>query len=292
MITLGIGAFLIVCGICILFYSVRFVRPTERGLIEKLGKYNRFAMPGLNLVFPFIERMLTVDITEHMVNADKREVITKDNLNAIVDAQIYYKVKAEEESVKKSEYNVASYENMIISLAQTTLRNVIGTLTLTEVNSERGKINLQLLETLHKEADNWGIDIVRAELKEVEPPKDVQEAMNMVVKAQNQKLAAVDFATAAETQADGSRRAAIKAAEGTKQAAILEAEGKAESIKLVNEAAEKYFVGNAQYLKQLEVTQESLKNNAKIILTEKGITPQLIIGTIPMDSQTNQVEKQ
>lgn len=276
-----VGLVLIFVGISLVLMCIKIVRPTERGLIERLGKYNRYAEPGMSLVVPFLENIITVDITEHMVNADKREVITKDNLNAVVDAQIYYKVKADEESIKKSEYAVANYGNMIISLAQTTLRNVIGTLTLTEVNSERGKINLQLLDTLHKEADNWGIDIVRAELKEVEPPKDVQEAMNMVVKAQNQKLAAVDFATAAETQADGLRRAAIKEAEGKKQANILEAEGRAESIKLVNEAAKEYFTGNAQLLKQLEVTQESLKNNAKIILTKDGITPQLIIGNLP-----------
>jgi regulator of protease activity HflC (stomatin/prohibitin superfamily) len=112
----------------------------------------------------------------------------------------------------------------------------------------------------------WGIDIVRAELKEIQPPADVQETMNKVVKALNEKVAAIDFATATETNADGQRRAAIKQAEGIRQATILEAEGKAESIRLVNEAANKYFIENAQILKQLEVTQACLEKNTKIIV--------------------------
>ena len=120
--------------------------------------------------------------------------------------------------------------------------------------------------------------MVRTELKEIDPPKDVQETMNKVVKAENEKIAAVDYATARETQADGERRAAIKIAEGGAKAVEIEAKAKAEAIKLVNESADRYFKGNAQLLKQFEVTEESLKNNSKIILTEKGIQPVIIFG--------------
>lgn len=244
------------------------VRPTRRALIERLGKYNRYAEPGLTFKIPIIESSISVNVTEQMVNAEKQEIITKDKLNAIVDAQVYFRVKPEEESVKNSQYSVNDYKTQIVALARTTLRNIIGTLTLNEANSERNKINETLLETLAKETKNWGIDVVRTELKEIDPPKDVQETMNRVVKAENEKTAAVDFATATETQADGARRAAIKQAEGVKQANILKAEGEATAIKLVNEAAEKYFVGNAQKLKQLEVTQVALSSNAKIVLPE------------------------
>ena len=125
---------------------------------------------------------------------------------------------------------------------------------------------MDLQETLRSETKLWGIDIVRTELKEIDPPKDVQETMNKVVKAENEKVAAVDFATAAETQADGVKRAEIKKAEGIKQARILEAEGEAQAIKLVNEAAEQYFKGNAQLLRQLEAVETALKDNAKIVL--------------------------
>ena len=110
------------------------------------------------------------------------------------------------------------------------------------------------------------MEIVRTELKEIDPPKDVQETMNKVVKAENEKIAAVDYATATETVADGQKRAEIKKAEGIKQARILQAQGEAEAIQLVNEAANKYFTGNAQVLRRLEAVEKSLANNAKIVV--------------------------
>jgi len=119
---------------------------------------------------------------------------------------------------------------------------------------------------LHTETKGWGIEIVRTELKQIDPPKDVQETMNKVVKAENEKIAAIDSATAAETVADGIKRAKIKEAEGMKQFKILNAEGDAEAIKLVNEAADKYFIGNAQLLKKLETLEASLEKNSKIII--------------------------
>ena len=187
-------------------------------------------------------------------------------LNARVDAQIYFKVKSDEENVKASTYNVYSYRYQIVNLARTTLRNIIGTMTLKSANSERGRINSDLQRTLREESGKWGLEIVRAELKEIDPPKDVQETMNKIVKAENEKIAAVDFATAAETTADGLKRAEIKKAEGIKQARILEAEGESEAIRLVNEAAEKYFVGNAQVLRRLETVERSLAQNAKVVI--------------------------
>jgi regulator of protease activity HflC (stomatin/prohibitin superfamily) len=246
--------------------GVRIVRPTHRGLVERLGKYQKFADPGFHWIVPMVDNMYKVDITEQMIDATPQEIITNDNLNAVVDAQIYFKIKADEDSVKYSQYNVHNVTLQIVNLARTTLRNIIGTLTLKSANSERGKINDELLKVLIKETTKWGIDVVRAELKEIDPPKDVQETMNKIVKAENEKLAAVDFATAAETAADGKKRAAIKEAEGVRQARILQAEGEAEAIRLVNEAAEKYFVGNAQTLKKLETVQHALEDNTKIVV--------------------------
>ena len=246
--------------------GIRIIRPTERGLVERLGKYHKFARPGFHWIIPLIERMYMINITEQMVNADPQEIITNDNLNASVDAQVYFKVKDDEESVKGSQYNVNNYKWQIVNLARTTLRNIIGTLTLKSANSERGKINAELHKTLHLETQSWGIEIVRTELKEIDPPKDVQETMNKVVKAENEKIAAIDFASARETVADGEKRAKIKEAEGFKQSKILHAEGEAEAIKLVNEAADKYFVGNAQLLRKLEAVETSLEKNAKIVI--------------------------
>ncbi|HEX5132108.1 MAG TPA: SPFH domain-containing protein [Candidatus Krumholzibacteria bacterium] len=260
---------LALAGIVVLAFfllGIRIVRPTRRGLIERLGRYNRFASPGFQWVFPIIERIYLVNTTEQMVDAAPQEIITNDNLNALVDAQIYFKIKSDETSVKDSQYNVNDVSFQIVNLARTTLRNIIGTLTLKSANSERGRINDELVKVLVKETQNWGIAIVRAELKQIDPPKDVQETMNKIVKAENEKIAAVDFATAAETAADGAKRAEIKKAEGIRQARILAAQGEAEAIQLVNEAAERYFVGNAQLLKRLEITEASLKDNTKVVV--------------------------
>jgi regulator of protease activity HflC (stomatin/prohibitin superfamily) len=250
----------------IFMMGIRIVRPTRRGLIEMLGKYAGFAQPGFHWIMPGISKMYLVNTTEQMMNAEPQEIITFDNLNARVDAQVYFKVKQDEENVKRSQYNVNNYEYQIVNLARTTLRNIIGTLTLKSANSERDRINKELLRTLTAETASWGIDIVRTELKEIDPPKDVQETMNKVVKAENEKIAAVDFATAAETFADGTKRAEIKKAEGIRQARILDAEGEAKAIALVNEAAEKYFIGNAQLLRKLEAMEKALQNNTKIIV--------------------------
>jgi len=234
--------------------------------------------------------MIQVNITEQMVDARPQEIITNDNLNASVDAQVYFKVKDDEESVKSSQYNVNNYQFQIVNLARTTLRNIIGTLTLKSANSERDKINTALLTTLSKETRNWGMEIVRTELKEIDPPKDVQETMNKVVKAENEKVAALDFANAAERQADGFKRAEIKKAEGIKQAKILAAEGEAEAIKLVNEAADKFFTGNAQLLRKLEALEKSLSQNAKIVIpsgTELVNVIGEMAGVLPLTRQSH-----
>jgi len=250
----------------IFFAGIRIVRPTHRGLIERLGKYRRFANPGFNWIIPIIDRMIKINVTEQMVDALPQEIITNDNLNASVDAQVYFKVKSDEDSVKASQYNVNDYQYQIVNLARTTLRNIIGTLTLKSANSERDKINGELLSTLSKETKNWGMEVVRTELKEIDPPADVQETMNKVVKAENEKIAALDYANAKEREADGTKRAAIKKAEGIRQGKILQAEGEAEAIRLVNEAANKYFIGNAQILRKLKTVEEALRNNTKVVV--------------------------
>jgi regulator of protease activity HflC (stomatin/prohibitin superfamily) len=257
---------LVVIFFILFLFGIRIIRPTQRGLVERLGKYRKFATPGFHWIIPVIDQLYKINITEIMIDAQPQEIITNDNLNASVDAQVYFKIKEDEQNVKRSQYNVNDVQRQIVNLARTTLRNIIGTLTLKSANSERGKINSELHQVLIAETKNWGIDVVRTELKQIDPPKDVQETMNKIVKAENEKIAAVDYATAAETAADGEKRASIKAAEGIKRSQILKAEGEAEAIKLVNEAANKYFVGNAQLLKKLETVENALQDNAKIVV--------------------------
>ena len=273
-----------------LLWGIKIVRPTHKGLIERLGKYRKLAQPGFHWIIPAVDRMFQVNITEQMIDAEPQEIITNDNLNARVDAQVYFRVKSDEESVKGSTYDVNDYSWQIVNLARTTLRNIIGTLTLKSANSERGRINKELHETLHQETKSWGIEIIRTELKEIDPPTDVQETMNKVVKAENEKIAAVDSATAAETVADGVKRAKIKEAEGYKQAQILHAEGEAEAIKLVNEAADRYFIGNAQMLRKLEAMEKALQNNTKIIVPDGSDLVNVVgemAGILPIKDKKN-----
>lgn len=245
-----------------LLLGIRIVRPTHKMLVETLGKYSRTAEQGFSWIIPIIQSTRYVNITEQMVDVPEQTVQTSDKLNTKVDAMVYYQVK----DVKASEYNVDDHRQQLTSLARTTLRAVMGNMTLTECIQSREKINTDVEKVLDKETDSYGVSVLRVEVQRIEPPQDVQESMNQVVKAEQEKIAAEDFATAVETRADGERRAAIKEAEGSKQSQILVAEGSAKAFDLVN----KSFKGNAQKLKSLEVVQESLMNNSKIILGEDG----------------------
>ena len=248
--------------ILIFFWGVKIVRPVEVGIIEFLGRYTRTGTAGFNWIFPWLFRMIRVNITELRVDIEPQSIITKDKLNAVVDGVVYYKVIDAQMAI----YNVNNYMASVPSLAKTTLRAVIGKMTLTEANENRDSINEEVAKILSREVDKWGIDVVRVELQRIEPPPDVQDAMNRVVKAENEKIAALDQATAIETKADGERRAEIKKAEGIAAAIRLKAEADGDAIKVVNEAAEKFFVGNAVLLKKLETVSEALKDNAKIVV--------------------------
>jgi len=262
--------------------SARTVRPTERGLVERLGKYHHFAEPGLTFLAPFVDHLIRVNVTEEMSHVEPQEVITKDKVVMTVDAVVFYKVKTDEDSVKASVYAVNNFQQQIEVLARTTLRNIIGKMEMSEANVGRATINTELLTELEQQSRQWGVEIMRAELKDLKPPPDIQESMNTVIKANNAKLAAQDMANATEYQADGARRAAIKNAEGQRQAAILEAEGQkiaiekvaegnANAIKAVNEAYTTYFKGTAIVAKQLETITNALQNNSKIIVPEGSV---------------------
>lgn len=266
--------------------AVKIVRPIEKALVERFGKFSRAAEPGLLMIIPFVEKIIKVPTTEMRVDVAEQTVITSDNLNAVVDAIVYYKIN----DVVKAVYNIDNFRTAIPSLAQTTLRSVMGKMTLTEANGNRQKINASLEDELDKETQQWGVDIIRVELQKIDPPQDVQQAMNNVVKAENEKRAAVDLATASETKADGERRVVVKSAEGeaksielkalanahavemaataNAKAVELRAQADANAIKLVNEAAQKYFKGDAQTLKKLQTVEKALSENTKYVIPE------------------------
>jgi len=178
--------FLVVIIVFTIFaLGVRIIRPVEVGIVEFLGRYSKTASAGFNWIAPFLSKMFRINITELRVDIDPQSIITKDKLNAIVDGVVYYRV----EDAKNAIYNVNNFSSSVPSLAKTTLRAVIGKMTLTEANENRDQINEEVEKILSKGVSKWGIIVVRVELQRIEPPEDVQDAMNQVVKAENEKIA-------------------------------------------------------------------------------------------------------
>jgi regulator of protease activity HflC (stomatin/prohibitin superfamily) len=214
-----IGAFVVLAFLVLIVASrgLKIVRPWEKGLIERLGKYQRTADSGLSIILPFLERMIKVDMREQVVDVPPQGVITKDNVVVEVDAVVYYEVT---DPIKVT-YNVASFYVAATKLAQTNLRNLIGDLALDESLTSREMINTKLREVLDDATDKWGTKVTRVELQRIEPPQDVTDAMHRQMKAERD------------------RRAMILEAEGHKRSAVLKAEGDAEAVRTVADA-EKY----------------------------------------------------
>ncbi len=208
--------------------GLKIIRPWEKGLVERLGKYQRTVDSGLTLIIPFLERIIKVDMREQVHDVPPQAVITKDNVAVEVDAVVYYEVT---DPVKVT-YNVANFYLAATKLAQTNLRNLIGDMALDESLTSRETINSQLRQILDDATDKWGTKVTRVELQRIEPPVDVTEAMHRQMKAERDRRAAV-------TEAEGEKRAAILKAEGVRESNVLEAKGQAEAIKEVADA-EKY----------------------------------------------------
>ena len=205
--------------------GLKIIRPWEKGLIERLGRYQRTAGSGLTVIIPFLERLMKVDMREQVVDVPPQQVITKDNVAVEVDAVVYYEVT---DPVKVT-YNVENFYIAATKLAQTNLRNLIGDLALDESLTSRELINTKLREILDDATDKWGTKVTRVELQKIEPPQDVTDAMHRQMKAERLRRATI-------LEAEGQKQAAILEAEGHKQAAIREAEGQAEAIRKVAEA--------------------------------------------------------
>jgi len=279
-----IAALAIFLALWLLRASIREVRPTERGLVERFGKYHRFVEGGLTFLVPYVDRIINVNTTEQMTPVQRQDVITKDKVFMGVDAVVFYRVKRDEQSVKASEYSVKNYTIQIDTLARTVLRDIIGGMDMTVANTSRHIINQQLKEALDEQTEAWGIEIVRAEIKDLEPPRELITSMESVLKADNDRQAAEKTAVAQATLAMGQKNALIQVAEGEKQSAILRAEGlrqatisiaegDAQATKLRNEAITTYFKDSAITYKQLETIQGSLMNNTKMIIPEgKALT--------------------
>ena len=261
---------------------IYILRPYERGIQETLGRYSGFIIPGLGLQIPFIHLVRVRDIREHTMDIPPQPVITKDNVEIKVDGVMWVRPATDEESIKKTFYNIDNWKRAIIQLAMTNLRQEFGDLTLDESLVAREKIATNLQTILNQYADEWGLAVSKIEIMLIDPPEDIKRAMHKQKTAEQERRAMRLLATGEFEAAEQRKLAAIQQAEGQREAEIKVAEGKAKAIELVNEAAQKYFQGSAQVLKQIEMTENALRNNAKVVITEKGVTPTLLLGELPV----------
>jgi regulator of protease activity HflC (stomatin/prohibitin superfamily) len=265
-----------------IYLPIYTLRPYERGIQETLGKYTRFVMPGLGFQIPFIHIIRVRDIREHTMDIHPQAVITKDNVEIMVDGIMWVRPTGDEESIKRTFYNIDDWKRAVIQLAMTNLRQEFGDLTLDESLVARETIATNLQRILNGFAVEWGLTVSKVEIRLIDPPEDIKTAMHKQKTAEQERRSMRLLATGDFEAAEQQKLAIIQRAEGEREAVIQVAQGKAEAIRLVNEAADQYFIGNAQALKRMEMIETSLRENAKIIITEHGISPTLLLGSLPV----------
>ncbi|MCL4375127.1 SPFH/Band 7/PHB domain protein [Patescibacteria group bacterium] len=257
---------LVILALVTLLKSVRIINQFEKGVVLRLGKFKSIAEPGLNLIFPYIESLITVDVREKVIQVEPQQVITKDNVTVLVDAVIYFKVI----DPVKAEFEVEDFDTAATTLAQTNLRNVVGDKTLDETLVARDVINTSLRDVLDEVTHNWGVKVTRVEVQKIEPPQEITQAMGLQMKAEREKRAAILQSEGVKQsqilEADGKKSAEILKAEGDAKAKILRADAEAAAIQKVAAAANKYFDTKAQAWRRLEVSATVLENNTKFVV--------------------------
>jgi len=250
--------------------SIKVIGPYEKGVVVRLGKYRATISSGINVIFPFIEQVIKVDMRELVIQVEPQKVITKDNVGVEVDCVIYYKVV----DPVKAEFEVENFSLACTTLAQTNLRNLIGDKSLDQTLVARDIINTNLREVLDEATHSWGVKVTRVEVQRIDPPEDITLAMSKQMKAEREKRSVI-------LQAEGQKRGAILQAEGIAQAEILKADAEAKALKLVSEAAQKYFKNRPEVLRKLEVAEKVLAQNTKYIVPAGSD----LINVLSMDGQ-------
>lgn len=257
----------------IMVSGIRKVNQYEKGIIERWNAYEKTVDPGLRFVIPFVQRMFRVNMREQVIDVPPQEIITEDNVVVTIDAVIYYQVI----DPRKALYEVEDFELAIVKLAQTTLRNIVGEMSLDVCLTSREKINVELRSVLDQATDKWGTKVNRIELQRIDPPPDIQTAMHKQKTAEQERRQLRLLATGRKEAAAQDKEAAILRAQGEKAGAILKAEGEAKSIevvaeaqaqaiKMVSEAANQYFKENAQLNKKLDVIRDTFAQQTKIVV--------------------------
>jgi regulator of protease activity HflC (stomatin/prohibitin superfamily) len=242
--------------------SIKIVGQAEVLVIERLGRFNRLARSGLNILIPFVERPKSIDVRyfeadisgvkkvtsgstsridlrEQVLNFPSQPVITKDNVTIDIDAVLYYRVA----DPQKATYAIQNLPYALETLTRTTLRNIVGDMELDQTLASRDLINKRMREVIEEASIGWGVDVTRVELQAIEPPRDIQQSMELVMRAERERRAAVTNAEAhkraAILESEGQREAQVRKAEGERDAAVLRAQGLAEArLALANAEAE------------------------------------------------------
>jgi regulator of protease activity HflC (stomatin/prohibitin superfamily) len=284
-----IGSLIAAIVIILLSLAVKKVNQYEKGIVERFNAYEKMVDPGLRIITPFVERILRVNMREQVIDVPPQEIITEDNVVVTIDAVIYYQVV----DAKLAIYEIEDFELAIVKLAQTTLRNIVGEMSLDVCLTSREKINVELRRVLDQATDKWGTKVNRIELQRIDPPADIQTAMHKQKTAEQERRQLRLLATGRKEAAEQEKQGAILKAQGAKTSAILEAEGEAravelvaeaqaKAIKAVSESANAYFKENAQLNKKLDVIRDTFSQQTKIVVPASAD----ILNVIGLDGAT------
>ncbi|MCL2134921.1 MAG: paraslipin [Candidatus Bathyarchaeota archaeon] len=266
-------AIVVVVIVALAIMALKQVNQYEKGLVEHFNAYEKTVEPGLRVIVPFVEKLYRVNMREQVIDVPPQAIITEDNVVVTIDAVIYYQII----DAKRALYEIEDFELAIVTLAQTTLRNIVGEMSLDITLTSREKINIDLRNVLDQATDKWGTKVNRIELQRIDPPQDIQTAMHKQKTAEQERRQLRLLATGRKEAAEQEKQAAILKAQGEKQSAILSAEGQAQSIeliaeaqakaiKIVSESANQHFKDNAQLNKKLDIIRDTFSQQTKIIV--------------------------
>jgi len=256
------AAIIILVVAILLSMGIKKVNQYERGLVERWNAYEKTVDPGLRYILPFAQRIYRVNMREQVIDVPPQEIITEDNVVVTIDAVVYYQIT----DPVKALYEIEDFELAIVKLAQTTLRNIVGEMSLDTCLTSREKINVELRKVLDEATDKWGTKVNRIEVQRIDPPGDIQTAMHKQKTAEQERRQIRLLATGRKEASMQEREGAILKAQGEAKAIELVATAQAEAVKVVSQAANQYFLENAQLNKKLDVIRDTFAQQTKIIV--------------------------